>query len=504
MDCGSGFTAWMPAAVQDGSVAIADLASAAARNLAVRFRAGVFDDPAGQPMAQLGNESVCTPAAAALSLRAAEEGMVLLKNALPASGLGIPLRAGAVARLALIGGNANDTMMQLCSYYSTPCGGYDAMVSPLAALPAFVPVVDYAFGCDVGCGNTSGFAAAAAAAAAANATVVAVGLNCHVTGEGIDRGTLTLPGHQDDLVELACAAGAGRPCVIAVFAGAPLDLSRVLANPNVTSVIFAGYGGPQGGTALARELFGAAGAAPPAGRLTATWFLEAFVDEVDVKDMLMRPGPSLLTPNTTVPGRTYRFYSGPSTLLPFGFGLSLTTWRYANVSGPEVLPLAAAQRYAALGNGVRSGGGGGGTGGGGAAAAGALAAPLDSELVGLFAVNVTNTGSVDSDDVVLGFLVPPGAGQGGVPLLDLVGFERVFVRAGETVTVWLGVRARDLTAVDALGRREARAGAYTLRVGVGADEAARARALREASERAGGPPLARLAEAVEMQFRVEA
>ena len=169
MDCGAGFTSWLPAAVGEGAVTLDDVGAAAARTLAVRFRAGVFDDPAGQPMAQWGNESVCTPAAAALSLRAAEEGAVLLKNALPATGLGLPLRAAGVARLALVGGNANDTEMQMCSYFSTPCGGFGAVVSPLAALPAFVARVDYAQGCDAGCGDTSGFAAAAAAAAAASA-----------------------------------------------------------------------------------------------------------------------------------------------------------------------------------------------------------------------------------------------------------------------------------------------------------------------------------------------
>ncbi len=34
----------------------------------------------------------------------------------------------------------------------------------------------------------------------------------------------------------------------------------------------------------------------------------------------------------------------------------------------------------------------------------------------LLLLQVTNTGTVDSDDVVLGFLVPPGAGTNGVPL----------------------------------------------------------------------------------------
>jgi hypothetical protein len=45
-----------------------------------------------------------------------------------------------------------------------------------------------------------------------------------------------------------------------------------------------------------------------------------------------------------------------------------------------------------------------------------------------FFVNVTNTGSVDSDDVVLGFLVPPGAGIDGVPLQVRFCLQSVFAR----------------------------------------------------------------------------
>ena len=53
-------------------------------------------------------------------------------------------------------------------------------------------------------------------------------------------------------------------------------------------------------------------------------------------------------------------------------------------------------------------------------------------------VNVTNTGPVDSDDVVLGFVVPPGAGQNGVPLQQLFGFEvRARGRARGVFAQWV-------------------------------------------------------------------
>merc|ERR1719310_1848419 len=52
-----------------------------------------------------------------------------------------------------------------------------------------------------------------------------------------------------------------------------------------------------------------------------------------------------------------------------------------------------------------------------------------------YSVKVSNTGKMDADDVVLGMMTPPGAGKNGIPLQTLFGFERVHVKAGESVTV---------------------------------------------------------------------
>ena len=79
---------------------------------------------------------------------------------------------------------------------------------------------------------------------------------------------------------------------------------------------------------------------------------------------------------------------------------------------------------------------------------------------------VTNTGAVDSDDVVLGFIVPPGAGVDGTPLQELFGFERVHVAAGQTVTVYLGAQGVRFTPAGVDGVRRALAGEYTVRFGV--------------------------------------
>lgn len=83
-----------------------------------------------------------------------------------------------------------------------------------------------------------------------------------------------------------------------------------------------------------------------------------------------------------------------------------------------------------------------------------------------YAVNVTNTGGVDADDVVLGFMTPPGAGSNGVPLQVLFGFERVHVKAGETKQVLLYPAATDFVQVMPGGQRVALSGTYHMSFGV--------------------------------------
>merc|ERR1711907_709615 len=150
----------------------------------------------------------------------------------------------------------------------------------------------------------------------------------------------------------------------------------------------------------------------------------SYADQVSIFDFNMRPGPSLFPrPDCTKepcemgtnPGRTYRFYTGTA-VMPFGFGLSYTTFEYKMKSAPAIVSI---EPLAAILQGARHG----------------FIRTDELQKAGsatAFCVNVTNTGSVDADDVVLGFLTPPGAGTQGIPLKSLFGFERVHVKAGQT------------------------------------------------------------------------
>lgn len=79
---------------------------------------------------------------------------------------------------------------------------------------------------------------------------------------------------------------------------------------------------------------------------------------------------------------------------------------------------------------------------------------------------MTNTGSIDADDVVLGFLSPPNAGENGVPLQVLFGFQRVHVGAGEAVYVTLYPSLIEFSQVDLGGVRRPLVGKYNVHFGV--------------------------------------
>lgn len=159
-------------------------------------------------------------------------------------------------------------------------------------------------------------------------------------------------------------------------------------------------------------------------------------------------------------------------MVPFGVGLSYTTWNYSTTRhyGDEstAVSIRPVQQMLAISAGRASP----------SITLVEAMAPLVS-----WTVNVSNTGTMDADDVVLGFLRPPGAGENGIPLQTLFGFERVHVKAGHTVSVSLFPSLLDFTQVDNVGKRYALPGQYHFRFGVGAEGWSRTAGMGYAEQR---------------------
>lgn len=346
-----------------------------------------FDDP---PPATIDLDS---PRHRDVARRLAEESIVLLSNdgVLPLTGRSWP----APARIAVIGPNADraEALMGCYSFANHVLAhhpghelGFDiptvteALREESALAGAEVTVVR---GCDVQGEDRSGFPAAVTAAAAADVAVVVVGDQAGLfgrgtVGEGNDVESLDLPGVQRELVEAVVATGA--PVIMVLLTGRPYAIDWALAGDTApAAVVQAFFPGEEGGVAVAGVL---SGRVNPSGRLPVSMPRSAGAQPYSYLHPLLG-GTSEITSASSTP------------LLPFGHGLSYTAFNRADlvVDGPVT-------------------------------AGGTFTA----------SVRITNVGPRDGDDVVQ-LYARDLVGSITRPVAQLLGYHRVHLRAGESVTV---------------------------------------------------------------------
>lgn len=408
----------------------------------VRMRLSHFD-PEG-PLNKIPASEACSQESQAVARVGTTQSVSLIKNFQNT----LPWNAAKLKSVAVIGPNALLSKGISGYYGGNSCNGtYWTMVD---AVKQYVDGTVTASGVPtVLSTDTSKIADAVTMARGADAVVLVVGCDLSCGREGHDATSISLSSAQQQLID-SVAAAAKSPVTVVVLTHIPLDLTPVLANPKVGAVLHAGQPSVQT-LGVGDVMFGKA---VPAGRLIQTIYPAAYANQISIFDFNMRPGPSVWPrPDCaapykdcklgTNPGRTHRFYTGKA-VVPFGYGLSYTNFTYKVVEPPSSLSL----------NGLRE----------------HLESSPDhvpmNQPATTYTVDVTNTGAVDADDVVLGFLVPPGAGKAGVPLQSLFGFERVHVKAGQTARVTIKSELSEFQQVNIEGRRYALPGEYTVKFGV--------------------------------------
>ena len=158
-------------------------------------------------------------------------------------------------------------------------------------------------------------ARAVAAARDADVAVVVVGTTAEVESEGIDRTTLQLPGHQDELVRAVLAANPRT--VVVVNAGSPVLLPW---RGDVAALLLSYFGGQEMGAAIAAILVGDH---EPGGRLTTTW--PATTDDVPVLDVTPVDGVLDYAEGLHIGYRAW-LRSPHRPAYEFGWGLGYTSW----------------------------------------------------------------------------------------------------------------------------------------------------------------------------------
>ncbi|CAM6067746.1 unnamed protein product [Sphagnum tenellum] len=444
LNCGSYLSTYTQSAIGVGKVNSSRIDAALYNLFLVRMRLGMFDGPTNQTYGSLGPGDVCSDAHQELAVEAARQGIVLLKN----RNQTLPLYRGGQTTLAVIGPNANASHVMLGNYAGVPC----KYITPLQGLVLLgigdYDKVHYAPGClDTACADIDHIPHATEVASRADAVVLVVGLTQEQEAESHDRKTLLLPGHQQDLISaVAGSVLPGRPVVLVVMSGGPVDISFAKADSRIQSILWVGYPGQAGGQAITEIIFGDHN---PGGRLPVSWYPEEYT-HIDMADMRMRPDNS-----SGYPGRTYRFHTGPM-IYPFGYGLSYTTFAHQFASAPSAVTVPTLQEQVCGSDGGPSGK--------------LLCSEKDRGTCknSMFTVSVIvqNLGDRGGNHQVLLFSSPPRAGVNGAPLKQLLDFQSVYLSPGAQRELVFSIDpCRHLSRVKEDGSHLLDAGAHIFRVG---------------------------------------
>lgn len=290
-------------AIASGQVSTATLDEHVRRILVTMFRFGLLDKE------QTGswNSDVRTPEHAAFSLKAAEQGTVLLKNA---DGL-LPLSDGeSIAVIGAAGG----------AKPKASGGGSSGMIAPYVITPVEGIRKRLAGHAQVSYADGSDLATAVAAAKAAKVAIVFVNTD---DSEGRDRPNLELPNHQDELVEAVAAANPNT--IVVLNTGGPVLMPWI---DKIGGLIEAWYPGQEDGNAIAAILYGDVN---PSGKLPLTFPRTAA--EIPTSTTAQWPGVNGSSTYNEKLDVGYRWYDAHhiQPLFPFGYGLSYTTFKLSHV-----------------------------------------------------------------------------------------------------------------------------------------------------------------------------
>jgi beta-D-xylosidase 4 len=422
LDCGLTFETYLNESVINNYTTEARVDQALTRLYTGLHTVGYFD---GQNRyTSLSWEDVDTQDARALAYKSAWEGMVLLKN----DGV-LPL-AASYEKVALVGPYANASS-QMQGIYA---GQAPYIITPLQAAEANWDNVQYAFGAAVNGSNTTFFSAALEAAKSADVIIYMGGIDSTIEQETQDRKSLLWPGNQLDLVQQLSELG--KPLAVVQFGGGQLDDTALLANKNVHALLWVGYPSQEGGNAVVDVLLGRQA---PAGRLTTTQYAANYINEVSIFNPDLRP-------NGSYPGRTYKWYTGKP-VLPFGFGLSYTTFDLAWCGKP----LKHSYNIKSLFNQRQH--------------HGSKPTPLDTLPFVTLSTTVSNTGKHTSDFSALLFLSTSNAGPSPYPNKWLASYARAHgVAPGKSQTVNLDISIGSLARADANGDLTVYPGKYKVAI----------------------------------------
>jgi beta-glucosidase len=410
------------AAVRDDKIKEAVIDTAVCRILRLKFKMGLFEHPYVYP--DTAKEIVRSVPHVRLARKVAQEAIVLLKN----KDRLLPLSRELT--VAVIGPNADNIYNMLGDYTAPQDSGVVNTV--LAGIRAKInpAQIRYAKGCAIRDTSHSEIREAVRAALKADVVVAVVGgssardfktryietgaavvsqetVSDMESGEGFDRASLDLLGHQQALLQALKATG--KPLVVVYIEGRPLNMNW--AAEHADALLTAWYPGQEGGHAIADALFGDYN---PAGRLPIS--VPRHTGQIPVYYNKKNPRGHDYVEMTAAP----RYC--------FGYGLSYTTFEYRHL---HIQPLG-----------------------------------KHEYKISLF---VKNTGAYDGDEVVQLYLRDDYAST-VQPIKQLKHFARIRLKKGEERKVTFVLSENDLSIIDRDMKRTVEPGKFSVMAGASSDD----------------------------------
>lgn len=398
---GEGFLTTLEKSLDEGKITEADINRACRLILEAKYKLGLFTDPYKYCDVSRVKKEVYTPEHRALARKIAAESFVLLKNdnVLPLS------KKGTIAVVGPLG-NTRENMPGTWSVAAdfnkatTVVDGLKAVVgnkanvvyakgSNLTTDPALEQRATL-FGRDLQRdGRTEEELRNEALQIAKNSDVIiaALGESSEYSGESSSRSEIGIPDIQQRLLKELLKTG--KPVVLVLFTGRPLTLTW--ENENVPAILNVWFGGTEAAYAIGDVLFGDVN---PSGKLTTTF--PQNVGQIPLYYNHKNTGRPLADGKWFEKFRSNYLDVSNDPLYPFGFGLSYSKFDYSDVK------LSSTQIDA------------------------------NGELTA--SVTVKNKSKVDGAEVVQ-LYIRDVVGSVTRPVKELKGFEKVFIKAGESKTV---------------------------------------------------------------------
>lgn len=411
-----GFTGTIKKSIDEGKISMETLDKACRRILEAKYKLGLFDNPYKYCDLKRPKRDIFTKEHRDAARKIAGESFVLLKNDKSGSSANPTLPLKKEGTVAVIGPLAN-TRSNMPGTWSVAArlNDYPSVYEGLKEMMAGKVNITYAkgsnlisdaayeeratmFGRSLNRDNRTDkeiLDEALKVAANADVIIAALGESSEMSGESSSRTNLDLPDVQRTLLEALLKTG--KPVVLTLFTGRPLTLTW--EQEHVPAILNVWFGGSEAAYAIGDVLFGDVN---PSGKLTMTF--PKNVGQIPLFYNHKNTGRPLAEGKWFEKFRSNYLDVDNEPLYPFGYGLSYTDFQYSDI---------------------------------------ALSTPTlgkDGSVTAV--VTVTNTGKYDGAEVVQ-LYIRDLVGSITRPVRELKGFNKIFLRAGESKTVSFTI-TRDL------------------------------------------------------------